>query len=104
MVRVGEELCPMCRNRLSYCDTVKRTVLLQGRQKRRAYIRRLRCEGCGRIHRELPDFIFPHKLYESGIIRGVVAGLITPDTEGFEEYPCEGTMRYWRTRNSQGVL
>ena len=104
MVRAGEIFCPECRNRLSYYDTVRRIALSAGRAKRRLYIRRLRCEGCGRIHRELPDFISPRKLYEAGIIRGVVAGLITPDTEGFEEYPCEGTMRYWRTRNLQGVL
>ena len=104
MVREGEKICPECRNRLSYYDTVRRIVLLKGRRKRRAYIRRLRCEQCRRIHRELPNYIFPYKQYEAEIIRGVIAGFITPETEGYEEYPCEETMRLWIARNSQGLL
>lgn len=104
MVQKGEELCPNCRSRLFYYDTVKRIVRKEGRITRKAYIRRLRCDNCGRIHRELPDFILPYKQYEAGIIRGVVAGIITPETSGFEDYPCEETMRIWRTRNLQGIL
>ena len=104
MIQEGETLCPECRNQLSYYDTVKRTVLLKGRERRHVYIRRLRCENCGRIHRELPSFILPYKRYEAGIIRGVVAGRITPETEGYEEYPCEETMRLWIARNSQVLL
>lgn len=104
MVRVGEKFCPKCRNPLSYYDTVRRIVRREGRKTRRLYIRRLRCLDCGRIHRELPDVIFPYKQYEAGIIQGVIQGRITPNTEGFEEYPCEETMRLWRTRKSQGLL
>lgn len=104
MVREGEEFCPMCRNRLSYYDTVKRIVKKEGRVTRRAYIRRLRCEHCGKIHRELPSFILPYKQYEARIIRGVIAGIITPETLGFEDYPCEAVMRIWITRKSQGLL
>ena len=103
MIREGEEF-PNCRNPLSYYDTVRRTVLGAGGSKRRAYIKRLRCENCGRIHRELPDFIFPYKRYEADIIRGVIEGRVTSETEGFEDYPCEATMRLWRARNLQGVL
>lgn len=104
MVREGEDFCPNCRNPLSYYDTVRRTVLGAGRSVRRVYIRRLRCENCGRIHRELPDFIFPYKRYEADIIQGVAEGCITTETEGFEDYPCEETMRLWIARNSQGLL
>lgn len=106
MVRVGEEFCPKCRNRLSYYDTVRRIARKEGRKTRRLYIRRLRCPKCGRIHRELPDIIFPYKQYEAEIIQGVVQGRITADTEGFEECPCEGTMRTWGggTRKPQGLL
>jgi hypothetical protein len=44
----------------------------------------------------LPDFIFPYKQYEADIIIGVIEGLITCDTLGFEDYPCEMTMIRWR--------
>lgn len=59
------------------------------------YLRRLRCSGCSEIHRELPDDILPFKHYESEIVFGVVEGLITSSTLGFEDYPSEITMRRW---------
>ena len=58
-------------------------------------IRRLKCRRCERIHRELPRNVKPYKHYESDIIEGVQEGLITPDTIGFEDYPCETTMHRW---------
>ena len=104
MVREGEEFCPNCRNPLSYYDTVRRIVRKEGQVTRRAYIRRLRCENCGRIHRELPSFILPYKQYEARIIRGVIAGLITPATLGFEDYPCEETMRLWHAKFARAIV
>jgi len=95
MVKVGEITCPKCGADLKYYDTVRRTVRTKQRKVRRAYIRRLRCPVCGSIHRELPSFIFPFKQYEKEIILGVLDGLITPETLGFEDYPCEATMQYW---------
>ena len=35
------------------------------------------------------------------IIDGVIEGLITCDTVGFEDYPCELTMIRWKTQNIQ---
>ena len=32
------------------------------------------------------------------MIRGVLEGLITSDTLGFEDYPCEATMANWRSQ------
>lgn len=45
--------------------------------------------------------IYPYKQYESEIIDGVIEGLITCDTVGFEDYPCELTMIRWKTQNIQ---
>lgn len=104
MVKEGEEFCPMCRNHLSYYDTVRRIVRKEGRITRRAYIRRLRCDNCGRIHRELPSFILPYKQYEARIIRGVISGIITPETSGFEDYPCEATMKLWRAKIARSIM
>ena len=104
MVRTGDDICPVCRQTLQYYDTIRRVVRTKGRVTIRAYIRRLRCTGCGTIHRELPDYIFPYKQYEAEIIQGVIEGLITSDTLGCENYPCEATMKIWITQNLQGLL
>ena len=58
-------------------------------------IRRLRCTICGSLHRELPEELFPYKQYEAEVIIGVLEGLITCETLGFEDYPCEMTMSRW---------
>ena len=64
--------------------------------KNKVDIRRFRCQKCGAVHRELPNFIFPYKQYDAEIIIGVLEGLITCETLGFEDYPCEMTMFRWR--------
>ena len=58
-------------------------------------MRRIKCKKCGHIHRELPCYIYPFKQYETEIIQGVIEGIITPDTLGYEDYPCEATMMSW---------
>ena len=91
------------RHRLLY-DKVKRIVRTKGRVTNRTIIRRLRCPKCGRLHRELPEDIFPYKQYEAEIIRGVLEGFITPETMGYEDYPCEMTMIRWKAQKSQLLL
>ena len=56
------------------------------------------------LHRELPKFLFPYKQYEADVIKGVLDGFITSDTLGFEDYPCEATMRLWIEQNLKGLL
>lgn len=89
-------VCSKCGIQLKYYDSVKRILRTKGRKTKRINIRRLRCPRCRVIHRELPDFIFPYKQYEADVIRGVLDGLITADTIGYEDYPCEMTMRRWK--------
>ena len=67
----------------------------------RIIVPRYQCVGCRCIRRYLPDYIYPYKQYESEIIDGVIEGLITCDTVGFEDYPCELTMIRWKTQNIQ---
>lgn len=43
--------CPRCGGRLKYYDSVPRLVRTKGRQTSRVPMRRLRCSGCGAIHR-----------------------------------------------------
>ena len=89
MISDNQSICPKCGGQLKYYDHVQRLVRTKFGNKKWVAIRRLRCCKCHAVHRELPDFIFPYKQYEADIIIGVLEGLITCETLGFEDYPCE---------------
>lgn len=97
-------ICSICGKPLKYYDSVSRVVRTKARQTRWIKIPRYRCQTCGRIHRNLPDYIFPYKQYEAELIVGVLDGLITSDTIGYEDYPCEMTMLRWKALKSQLLL
>lgn len=99
MIISGRTNCPNCGGNLKYYDSVPRIVRTKGRITTQIIIRRLRCLKCGGIHRELPEDIFPYKQYEAEIIQGVLEGLITSETIGYEDYPCEMTMIRWKMKN-----
>lgn len=90
--------CPDCGGYLKYYDKVSRIVRTIGGEKRWIKVKRFRCVDCHKLHRELPDFIFPYKQYDGTIIKGVLEGSITSETLGFEDYPCEMTMHRWASR------
>ncbi len=104
MVSVDVSTCPKCGGELKYYDQVRRVVRTKGRETWKIPMRRLRCVKCGALHRELPELIFPYKQYEAEVIVGILEGLITCETMGFEDYPCEMTMMRWQTHNSQLLL
>ena len=95
MVAKDVTICPRCGGNLKHYGMVSRIVRTKNRATSWVKIRRLRCVKCGAFHREIPGFIFPYKQYESEVIVGVVEGLITHETLGFEDYPCELTMTRW---------
>lgn len=95
MIEPNDTICPKCKGELKHYDTVKRIVRTKGRRTKYVYIRRAKCIICSSVHREIPNFIFPYKQYESELIIGVLEGYITPDTLGYEDYPCEMTMKRW---------
>lgn len=92
--------CTSCGGVLKHYDKVKRILRTKGGVKRTVEICRLRCESCRAIRRVLPDFIFPYKHYEAEIIKGVLDGFITPLVFGYEDYPCDMTMRRWTRENN----
>lgn len=96
--------CPTCDGKVKYYDSVPRVIRSKNRHTRWIKIKRYRCLNCNRLHRAIPEFIFPYKQYESEIIVGVIEGLITPDILGYENYPCEVTMVRWNTRKEQLLL
>ena len=104
MITEQETVCPKCGRKLKYYDSVKRIVRTKMRRTVWIRIKRFRCKACGTIHRMIPKIIFPYKQYESEIIIGVTEGLITSDTLGYEDYPCEITMKRWCARNLQTLL
>ena len=94
-------ICPNCGAISKYYDKVSRIVRSRNRETKWIRVKRFRCPVCSCIHRDLPDYIFPYKQYESEVIIGVVEGLITCETVGFEDYPCEMTMSRWKAQKSQ---
>ena len=104
MVIKNESTCPLCGGNLKYYDSVKRIVRTKRRSTTVVKIRRLHCQNCGAMHRELPDFLFPYKQYEAEVILNVLEGFITCETLGYEDYPCEMTMVRWMTRKTQLLL
>lgn len=97
-------LCPFCSGNLKYYDSVRRIVFSKYGNREYIQIRRYRCKICNRIHRAIPNNIFPYKRYEAEIIVGVLEGFITNDTLGFENYPCEKTMARWSSQKIQLLL
>lgn len=89
-------ICPTCSKTLKYYDSVLRIVRTKARETRWIKIQRLRCDQCKTTRRLLPDYIFPYKQYNAEVIRGVIQNLITSDTIGYEDYPCEMTMMRWQ--------
>ena len=86
---INEKACPNCGGGLMHYDTVSRKCVMKDRNVSVVKIRRMRCKKCKKLHREIPPYIFPFKHYETEIVLGVVEGLITSDTLGYEDYPCE---------------
>ena len=88
--------CPICGEPLIYRDSCERGMLLEGHERRRYQIRRLKCPKCGKLHRELPDFLAPFKQYSTEIIAGVLDGIVTSEDDDSVDYPCEETMSRWQ--------
>ena len=98
MVTCDVSNCPKCGGDLKHYDSFNRIVRTKERKTQWDRHRRLRCADCGALHRELPNYLFPYKQYEAEVIRGVLKGLITPETLGYEDYPCEMTMIRWKSQ------
>lgn len=95
MIRVDATKCPLCGGVLKYYDKVKRIIKSKGGLVRKIKMKRFRCTTCRKLHRELPEDVVPYKQYEAEVVNGVREGFITPDVMGFEDYPCEVTMKRW---------
>ena len=97
MMQYKDNLCTLCGGGVKYYDRVLRIVRLAERKTIWIYVQRFKCMSCGRIHRKLPANLQPYKQYDARIITGVVNGTITSNMIEFEDYPCEMTMKRWKS-------
>lgn len=86
--------CDICKNEMQHRDTVIRLVKYGNGLSKRVYMERVYCKKCHKYKR-INEITIPFKHYAKDIIVGIVNGEITPDTEGFEDYPCEMTIKRW---------
>ena len=98
MIFEGEITCPICGGELKLYDHVMRGIRIEKGEKEYIYIRRMKCQQCRRLHRELPTHLLPHIQYDKRIVAGVINGWITSDDLDYEDYPCEMTMIRWLNR------
>lgn len=77
--------CPNCEGQLKVIGSRSRGVIEYSGEKKALIIRRLRCQGCGRVHHELPDIIVPYKRYSSEARELIVSS----SHVGKDTYPCE---------------
>lgn len=97
MLYKDENKCPKCKGELKLFDHTARIIRSKNHKKIFIKIPRMKCLSCGYIHRVLPKCLIPYKHYERDIIQGVIEGLITSETLGFEDYPCEMTFFRWKS-------
>lgn len=88
-------ICRDCGGVAAFYDYVSRTVRSGNGKVEKIKVPRFRCESCGHIHRELPDFLMPNKQFKSDIITGFVTGKLDETDLRFEDYPCIQTVRRW---------
>lgn len=96
MVNSGCDICPNCGGTLKFYDVVNRTVLDYEREKHFISVRRLVCTNCKRTHREIPEDVIPYRRYYKHVI-------FEADQDYIDDYPCEMTLKRWRSLNLQGV-
>jgi Domain of unknown function (DUF6431) len=99
-VEVGEQVCPVCGERLGGWGGYWRWVRGPGTQRR--WIRRCRCSTCRRSHAVLPDFLLERRLDEvQAIGQGLalsIAGRLGMRTVGEQLGVPMTTARDWRRR------
>lgn len=87
-------ICPECKGLLKYRDRVLRGQKQTGGERKFYMICRMKCSGCGKLHRQLTDQMIKFKHYAAEVVEDVIDEVITEADP--IDYPCEGTMKNWR--------
>ena len=72
MTGEAELSCPCCGGALKYRDRRQRKARDESGDWVIYQLRRLRCQGCGKLHTELPDFLLPYKRYCRAVFETVL--------------------------------
>jgi hypothetical protein len=85
--------CPLCGGLLCYRDSVFRKLKNLASEIRLFLLRRLLCQVCGKLHRELPNIIYPYKHYEADVIQAIIEEREEASSCGADN----ATIRRWKT-------
>lgn len=88
-------VCPVCQSQMKYRDSRRRHIRVEGGVKHWGTVRRYLCKRCHRLHTELPLDLCPYKHYRASIIEDVLDDVVSEDDPGYEDYPCEVTIKRW---------
>jgi hypothetical protein len=92
-VMVGSpELCPKCRGAVRYRDNIVRKRKSMTGKISCFLLRRLKCQRCGMLHREIPVILHPNKQYDSLTIQSILDGRKEAATCAADD----STIRRWR--------
>lgn len=94
-----QKICERCGGIMKRYDRVKRVIRVGDEGKKTIFVERYRCTVCGHMKRALPDGVVRFKQYTADVIQEVRNGSITPETIGYEDFPCEETMKRWKKRD-----
>lgn len=73
-IRCAEKIpCPGCDGELKVIGSRARGFIDDEGEKNTTRVRRLRCQSCGRIHHELPDFLVPYKRYSAECVEQILS-------------------------------
>ena len=70
-------ICRECNGLLKYRDKVLRGQKQIGGERKLYMINRLKCTGCGKLHRQLTDGMVKFKQYAAEVIEDVIDEVIT---------------------------
>jgi hypothetical protein len=103
MVTINTTACPDCGGSLKPIGYVDRIVRCERGHIKWIKIKRLICCSCGKIHRELPEYLYPYKHYRADIIDGMIDDIITSYDTDYEDYPCETTVKNWKELHKKNI-
>lgn len=93
--------CPDCGGTSMFLNYVERTVRSENGKVDKIKVKRFKCSECGKIRRELPKFLMPYKQFRTDIIEGFVNESLTAEDGGYEDFPCEQTVKHWKKEFSK---
>ena len=83
--------CPICGGSLRYHGRCRRQLRDEKGKRETVSLRVLKCEDCGKTHRELPSIIVPYKRYAADAI----CTILEAEEEWFGDYTVRARICNW---------